>query len=301
MSVTATAVRRTFGEAVAVDRADLDLRAGRITGLIGPNGSGKTTLLLMLAGLLAPDSGEIRVLGADPVTEGPAARARIGWMPDAVGMWESMRAAEILEVFARMYGMGREVATGRAPALLERVGLAEHAASPVRVLSRGQKQRLSLARALVNDPEVLLLDEPASGMDPDGRRDLRDILRELAAGGATVLVSSHVLPELDEMVDDVVVMRAGRTGAAPARDGNWCLESPDPAALAAWAAAEAAEGSGVRLLPGAGPARAGFPAADEAAATGVLGRAVAAGVPVRSFGRTSLEDEYFTAGGGGTR
>lgn len=204
-------VRRAFGEVQAVRNVTLQAHAGRVTGLVGPNGSGKTTLLLMLASLLAPDAGTIRLDGVDPVAEPQAARARLGWMPDALGAWGTLTSRETLEVTARLYGMPKPEASARADALLVEVGLVELATAPARVLSRGQKQRLGLARALVHDPHVLLLDEPASGLDPQARIDLRILLRRLAGEGRTVLVSSHILSELEEVVDDAVFLVAGAT------------------------------------------------------------------------------------------
>ncbi|WP_214466088.1 ABC transporter ATP-binding protein [Microbacterium flavescens] len=204
-------VRRAFGEIQAVRSVSLQAHAGRVTGLVGPNGSGKTTLLLMLASLLAPDAGSIRIDGVDPVSDPHAARALIGWMPDALGAWDSLTSRETLVVTGRLYGMPRAEASARAAVLLAEVGLTALADSPAKVLSRGQKQRLGLARALVHEPRVLLLDEPASGLDPQARIDLRVLLRRLAAEGRTILVSSHILSELEEVVDDAVFLVAGET------------------------------------------------------------------------------------------
>ncbi len=204
-------VRRAFGEIQAVRNVTLQARAGRVTGLVGPNGSGKTTLLLMLASLLAPDDGTISIDGVDPVADPHAARALIGWMPDALGAWGSLTSRETLVVTGQLYGMPKPVAAARAEALLAEVGLTELADSAAKVLSRGQKQRLGLARALVHEPRVLLLDEPASGLDPQARIELRVLLRRFAAEGRTVLVSSHILSELEEVVDDAVFLLEGAT------------------------------------------------------------------------------------------
>lgn len=233
-------VRRAFGEVQAVSNVTLRAHAGRVTGLVGPNGSGKTTLLLMLASLLAPDAGTIRIGGVDPVTAPQAARAVLGWMPDALGAWNSLTSRETLRVTAQLYGMPKAAASARADVLLADVGLAELADAPARVLSRGQKQRLGLARALVHDPRVLLLDEPASGLDPQARIDLRLLLRRFAVEGRTVLVSSHILSELEEVVDDAVFLMAGvtvdpaRIEAASRRARPWRvrLASSDGAAAA---------------------------------------------------------------------
>jgi ABC-type multidrug transport system ATPase subunit len=207
-------VRRSFGSVDAVRGVTLRADAGRVTGLVGPNGSGKTTLLLMLASLLAPDAGTIRLDGVDPVAEPAAARALLGWMPDTLGAWPTLTARETLVVTGRLYGMSKPEAAARADVLLAEVGLVPLAGSPARVLSRGQKQRLALARALVHDPRILLLDEPASGLDPQARIDLRVLLRRLAAQGRSILVSSHVLSELEEVVDDAVFLVAGESVGA---------------------------------------------------------------------------------------
>lgn len=211
--IEVSGLRRAFGAVKALDGADLVARSGAVTALVGPNGSGKTTLLLVLAGLLVPDAGHVRVAGHDPVTDNAGARARTGWMPDAFGTWDSLTAREVLATFAHAYRVDRTVAAARIDELLATVHLSEYADQPAAVLSRGQKQRLGLARALVHDPQVLLLDEPASGLDPRSRVDLRLLLRRLADEGRTVLVSSHVLSELDEMADDAVFLSRGRTVA----------------------------------------------------------------------------------------
>jgi ABC-type multidrug transport system ATPase subunit len=211
--IVARGLRRSFGDVHAVSDATFEAPAGRVTALVGPNGSGKTTLLLMLASLLRPDAGSVEIAGADPVTAPGDVRARIGWMPDALGAWPSLTARETLTFTGRLYRMPRERAAARAAELLGLVGLVDLADRPARVLSRGQKQRLGLARALVHDPAVLLLDEPASGLDPQARIELRVLLRGLAADGRTILVSSHVLSELEEIADGAVYMVKGATVA----------------------------------------------------------------------------------------
>src|SRR4051812_39840107 len=211
--IVAQGVGRAFGDVVAVDGIDLEAPPGRVTALIGPNGAGKTTLLLVLATLLVPDAGTVRVAGHDPVTEPRAVRARVGWMPDVFGTWETLTCREVLSTVADAFRLPRATAAGRIDELLGLVHLEEFADRPTQVLSRGQKQRLGLARALVHDPDVLLLDEPASGLDPRSRIELRGIVRDLAAQGKAVLVSSHVLAELDEMADRAVIVARGRTVA----------------------------------------------------------------------------------------
>src|SRR3954453_7973179 len=212
--IRVTGLRRAFGRVQALDGVALPARAGAVTALVGPNGSGKTTLLLVLAGLLVPDAGSVLVAGVDPVLDSRGGGARTGWMPDTFGTWDSLTAREVLTTFGLAYRLGN--AEARAAELLETVHLTEFADRPASVLSRGQKQRLGLARALVHSPDVLLLDEPASGLDPRSRVDLRLLLRRLADEGRTVLVSSHVLSELEEMSDDAVFLSRGRTVSSSA-------------------------------------------------------------------------------------
>ncbi|MEO6203917.1 MAG: ABC transporter ATP-binding protein, partial [Mycobacteriales bacterium] len=177
----------------------------------GPNGAGKTTLLLVLATLLVPDAGEVRVAGYDPVTDADAVRARMGWAPDVFGLYDNLTAGEYLIFVGESYRMSRPRAKERAGELLATARLSEYVDRPVHTLSRGQKQRLGLARAVVHEPEVLLLDEPASGLDPRSRVELRDLLREFARRGTAVIVSSHLLGDLEELADRVVFVDKGTT------------------------------------------------------------------------------------------
>ncbi len=291
-------MRRCFGDVVAVDRMDLDVPAGQVTALVGPNGAGKTTLLLVLATLLVPDAGEVRVAGHDPVTEPVAVRSACGWMPDAFGTWESLTAREVLATVAAAYRLPRDLAGERISELLALVHLTDLADRPTQVLSRGQKQRLGLARALVHDPQVLLLDEPASGLDPRSRIELRGIVRGLAERGKAVLVSSHVLAELDEMADRAVIVAGGRTiavetmsvaRAAVARR-DWKIRSLDDAALLVALDAQA--------VPHTGPDRDGVTVqlGSDAEAARMLAALVGAGVPVAACHPATgvLEHAYLT-------
>ena len=242
MTIEAQGVRRAFGDVLAVDSITLTARPGEVTALIGPNGSGKTTLLLMLASLLVPDQGSIRVDGYDPVTQPMEVRARIGWMPDGFGTWDALTVREVLHTIAAAYRVPPDRARARTEELLHTVHLEDLGDRRARVLSRGQKQRLGLARALINEPSVLLLDEPASGLDPRSRIELRDVLRNLAAQGKTVLVSSHILTELQEVADRAVIVARGRTLETQSLDaelvatgpGAWRIDSLDQERLAVW-------------------------------------------------------------------
>ncbi|MBA0126618.1 ABC transporter ATP-binding protein [Haloechinothrix sp. YIM 98757] len=254
--ISAAHVRRTFGNVVAVDDMGLTAPAGQVTALVGPNGSGKTTLLLVLATLLVPDAGEIRVAGHDPVREPREVRSRIGWMPDAFGTYDTLTPREVLQFVAAAYRLPRDRHAARARELLALVHLEDLADRPVHVLSRGQKQRLGLARALVHDPGVLLLDEPAAGLDPRSRIELRGILRDLAADGRALLVSSHVLAELEEIADRAVFVDGGRTvdehdltELRPTQRRPWRLRSLDQESLLS-----RLDGLGVTVTGQPGPA-----------------------------------------------
>jgi ABC-type multidrug transport system ATPase subunit len=290
--VVAQGVRRSFGSVDAVVDATFHAMPGRITGLVGPNGAGKTTLLLMLASLLAPDAGRISIEGVDPVDDPGAVRGMLGWMPDTLGAWPSLTARESIVTTARLHDLPAADAGMRADELLDLVGLTEHAGSPARVLSRGQKQKLGLARALVHRPRVLLLDEPASGLDPEARVQLRLLLRDLAAQGTTILISSHVLAELEEVIDDTVFLVAGSVVAAAeaptTRTYRVRLAGPDaPAAVA--------DALGMsRDLVGVDRGDALLVVADEAAAITALRTLVSAGLPVLEYApaQSALEASF---------
>ena len=230
-------VHRSFGNVHAVREMTFHAKPGRVTALIGPNGAGKTTLLLMLASLLAPDAGSIRIDGADPVRDPRAVRRAMGWMPDVLGTWRTLTPLQILTTVGRLHGLPRQAARERAAELIVDARLEELAKRPSRVLSRGQQQRLGLVRALVHRPSVLLLDEPAAGLDPTSRLELRGLLRGFAAGGGTVLISSHDLGELDEMADDAVFVDRGevvggeRLVLARQAAREWRIRALDPRAL----------------------------------------------------------------------
>ena len=242
--VVAQGVKRRFGAVEAVRGIDLTAVPGEVTALVGPNGAGKTTLLLVLATLLVPDAGQVTVAGFDPVTQADEVRARMGWAPDVFGLYDNLTCREYLVFCGEAMRLAAAKARTRASELLEVASLTEHADQPVHTLSRGQKQRLGLTRALVHEPEVLILDEPASGLDPRSRVDLRVLLRRLAATGTAVLVSSHLLGDLEELADRVVFVDRGATVGEHRIDQlptnvaprPWRLRSLDvPALLAALA------------------------------------------------------------------
>lgn len=227
----------------------------------------------------------------------------MGWMPDGFGTWDTLSVRELLAMVAAAYGIGRASAAQRIDELLALLRLEELADRPARVLSRGQKQRLGLARALIHDPQVLLLDEPASGLDPRSRIELRDVLRGLAQRGRTVLVSSHILVELREMADRAVIVANGRTVTtydlrAQDRAGRWRLVVLDPAAFEAAMSARA-DGLAVRRLPDpAWPATYELAIGDQRAAAALTTELSRAGVGVCGLapaGDGGLEAAYLSA------
>jgi ABC-2 type transport system ATP-binding protein len=209
-AVVVRGLTKRYGKLHAVDGLDLDVPAGAVFGLIGPNGAGKTTTMLTLSTLLRPDAGTARIFDRDPVAEPRAVRALVGWMPDFFGLYESLSCLEYLDFFAAAYGLRAPERRRVTADLLELVGLEHKRDTDVAGLSRGMQQRLGLARTLVHDPQLLILDEPASGLDPRARVDLREIVLELARQGKTIIISSHILAELAEMCDRVAIIEAGR-------------------------------------------------------------------------------------------
>jgi ABC-2 type transport system ATP-binding protein len=197
---------KSYGSRRAVDEVSWSLAAGRLLALLGTNGAGKTTTIETCEGFRRPDAGSVRVLGLDPIADARALRPRVGVMlQDGVGGYTAARALELLELFA---GYARHPLHPRW--LLERVGLSEVARTPVKRLSGGEQQRLSLALALVGRPELVFLDEPTTGMDPHARRTTWDLIRLLRSDGVTVVLTTHYLDEAEELADDVIVMNAGR-------------------------------------------------------------------------------------------
>ncbi len=209
-SVAGTGLLKKYGSLHAVNEVDFYVPRGSVYGLIGPNGAGKSTLMSMVASLLLPTAGALVVEGHDPITEPSEVRRKIGYMPDGLGVYEGMNVAEYIEFFAAAYRIPRDEWSALTDSLLELVELEVKRSAPVNSLSRGMKQRLSLARALVHDPALLILDEPASGLDPRARIELRHLIENLNGMGKTILVSSHILTELQEVCTHVGIMEAGR-------------------------------------------------------------------------------------------
>jgi ABC-2 type transport system ATP-binding protein len=199
--------RRARGaRTVAVDGLDLQVPAGGVFGFLGPNGSGKTTTMRCLLGLVRPTAGQVRVLGADVATALPSVVSRIGSVIETPALFPTMTGRENLRLLARLDGIGNQ----RVEDVLAMVGLGDRAQDVVRRYSLGMRQRLGIGAALLRDPELLVLDEPANGLDPAGIREVRELLRRLGAEGRTVLVSSHLLSEVEQSCDTVAILRRGR-------------------------------------------------------------------------------------------
>ena len=214
LAIETRSLTRRFGKLTAVDNLDLQVPTGSLFGLIGPNGAGKTTTLRMLTGLLQPTAGEILINGQVANHDWRELQRQIGYMPDFFGVYEDMLVWEYLDFYARCYDVPSVRRRQVTDELLELVDLATKRDAYVHTLSRGMQQRLCLAHALVHDPRVLLLDEPASGLDPRARVEMRELLRELGAMGKTVIVSSHILMELAELCNSVGIIEQGRLVAS---------------------------------------------------------------------------------------
>lgn len=208
-AIRISGLTKRYGPLFAVRDLNLEITRGAVYGLIGPNGAGKTTTFSVLASLLKPTSGRVSVLGHDPVRHPREVRKRLGYMPDILGVYDGLQVDEYLEFFAACYDVPKARWSSTIDTLLELVDLTTKRTARVNSLSRGMKQRLSLARALVHDPEVLILDEPASGLDPRARVELRNLLGELRGMGKTIVVSSHILSELAEMCTEIGIMEKG--------------------------------------------------------------------------------------------
>ncbi|MBI2864463.1 MAG: ABC transporter ATP-binding protein [Chloroflexi bacterium] len=216
--VETTNLTKSYGKLRAVDGLNLRIEQGSIFGFIGPNGAGKTTTLRILATLLQPTGGDATVCGYSVVKNPREVRRHLGYMPDFFGVYDDMKAWEYLDFYAACFKVAKSRRIRMVDDLLALVDLSEKKEAYVESLSRGMKQRLCLARALVHDPAVLLLDEPASGLDPRARVELRELLRELRAMGKTIVISSHILAELAELCSHIGIIERGRIAAAGSVD-----------------------------------------------------------------------------------
>ncbi len=208
--IEAKEIRVDYGDVTAVEDLTLSIPTGEVFGLIGPNGAGKTSLIRVLATLLEPTYGEARVANYDVVEEPAKVRQRLGYMPDLAPVYSDLKCWEFLDLFASAYFVKRSERRRRIEKCIDEVGLVSKRDAMAGTLSLGMKQRLVIAKTLLPDPEVLLLDEPASGLDPIGRIDLRNLLTGLAESGKTILISSHILTELSEFCGSIGIMEKGK-------------------------------------------------------------------------------------------
>ncbi len=201
---------KNYGNLTAVDNLNLTIKDGDIFGFIGPNGAGKTTTMRILVTLLEPFGGSAFINGLNVAKEGKKVRRLVGYMPDFMGVYDDLKVFEYLEFFAAAFGIERKKRKSIVEGVLELTDLESKKSATVDSLSRGMQQRLGLARVLIHDPKVLILDEPASGLDPRARIEIRELLRELKRMGKTIMISSHILSELEEICDHVGIIEHGR-------------------------------------------------------------------------------------------
>lgn len=298
--IEARSLRREFGETTAIDGVSFAVEEGSVCALVGPNGAGKTTLLRMLAGLLEPSAGTAVVAGIDLRGDPRAVHARLGFLPDSFGLYNDLSAREYLRYFHLAYRLPAESATSRIEEVLAQVGLDPCADRRVETLSRGMRQRLGLARTLLHDPSLLLLDEPASGLDPGARTSLQELLRSLARAGKTIVVSSHILSELESYCSHLVILDQGHVvfaGSIPeARE-----QMEQSRRLRLRTVGDLSRAQSVVQAHGAagawkveGDAATFDFAGDDRKAAALLKSLIEAGVPVVSFGEAAgtLQDSY---------
>ena len=202
-------VTKAYGRLVAVDRLNLKVEAKQVHGFLGPNGAGKTTTIKMLVGLLRPDSGSLRILGTEVSGDRPDIRMRMGYMPELPKFPKHLSGEELLDIYGRMYNIPKEERKQRIPGLLKIVGLEGRGRDRIGKYSKGMQQRIGIAQALLNEPELVILDEPSIGLDPVGMVEVRDLVREIVKTGKTVFFSSHLLAEVQQVCDHVTVINKG--------------------------------------------------------------------------------------------
>lgn len=200
---------KTYGKYRALNNLNLHINQGEIFGFVGPNGAGKTTTMRIICGLLQADWGEVYVDGIDSLNHNDQIKRKVGYVPDFFGVYDNFKVMEYMEFYGSMYGLEGDTVRKTSMGLLELVNLTDKADAYVDGLSRGMKQRLCVARAMIHNPQLLILDEPASGLDPRARFELKEIMKNLGSMGKTVIISSHILPELGEMCTSIGVMEKG--------------------------------------------------------------------------------------------
>jgi len=286
-------VRHSFRQFLALQGVSFDVHPRSLHGFVGPNGAGKTTVLKLICTLLQPQRGSIRVFGMDVATEYQEVRRRLGFMPDHFSMYRQMTVYEYLDFFAAAYGLSLDARSRVIEDVLELTDMGGKRAELINGLSRGMQQRVGLARVLVNDPDLLLLDEPASGLDPRARIELMEILRALKSMGKTILISSHILSELAELCDSVTIIDRGTIRYSGSMEGlldhgaawpTWRLTPALPLNGLADRLAELPGVVGVELVEGSDDVRVAFDP-DKTDTNGILRAAMDLGIQVTGFSR----------------
>jgi ABC-2 type transport system ATP-binding protein len=294
-------LHRDFDKVQAVRGVSFEVSAGQVVGFIGANGAGKTTTMRILATLDSPSHGEAEICGYDVMNHPHRVRSKIGWMPDAYGSYDHMTVLEYLDFYGRAYGFSQAERFERLKEVMAFTDLTELAERPMNKLSKGMSQRLCLGRTLLHDPEVLILDEPAAGLDPKARIEFKNVIRLLAQRGKTIFISSHILSELGEMCDSLLFIDAGRIvhhGSAESLKQDAGAKAVvdvqiagDPEGLRQWAEVNA----GVKVLDiNKRGARLALDLDDPPALAALLKRMIADGLAVTDFHRESrrLEDAF---------
>jgi len=298
---------KKYGKLLALDRLTMSVERGQILGFIGPNGAGKTTTIKILVGLARPTAGWARVAGIDCVSEPRSIKRVVGYMPDAFGSYDNMRVSEYLDFFGAAFGIARRERARRIGEVLDLAGAAGFKDLYVETLSHGMQQRVAVARTLMHDPEVLILDEPTNGLDPQARIEMRQLLLDLAVRGKTLLVTSHVLPELAHICNRVAIITRGRLRAfgtlgevtrqlSPLREMEVLLTGPETIGRVEQVVRQHIEPHAeVRSSPAESVVRFRTARGEEELA-GLLAELVAAGVGVAQFRevQTDLEEAFLT-------
>ena len=217
--ISVTGLHKSFGEVKAVDGISFDAQDGRITGLLGPNGAGKSTTLRVLYTVLKPDSGSATIDGVDVVTQDLEARRRIGTLPHSSGLYPHLTARENIAYYAALYDMPPERAEERIEQVIAQLDISDFADRRTKGFSQGQRTKVALARALVHEPQNVILDEPSNGLDVMATRSLRDSIRELKAAGKCILFSSHVMQEVAHLCDEIVIIAEGKVAIHDSAEG----------------------------------------------------------------------------------
>lgn len=301
---------KRYGDFAALDDLSITLERGRILGFIGPNGAGKTTTIRILVGLSVPTSGSATIAGCDCTREAHRIKRLVGYMPDVFGSYDNMRVREYLDFFGAAYKIPRKIRSKRIEEVMETTGSTYMRDRYVETLSHGMKQRVGIARTLLHDPEVLIFDEPANGLDPNARIEMREILLRLAEMGKTLIVTSHILPELSRICDTVAIITEGKLRAFGTLDEIMrklnqrrmmevqLLDEAQVAAMEKLLKAELEPEAEIRTSPQEQHV-AFSTGADDSQLAAILSKAVGAGIRIIEFNEVllDLEDAFLSVTG----